>query len=95
MGKQVGPLTRTGGGSIVFTGSAIAHKGYANHDVMAAAKGAVAGRQLPIVSMPVVLALQGGRSPHPFVSARKFSFAEAHDTDLFEQELFRGYKIAV
>ena len=67
-------MTRTGGGSIVFTGSAIAHKGYANHDVMAAAKGAVAGKQLPIVLMPVGLALQGGRSPHPCVSARQLQF---------------------
>lgn len=41
---QVGPMRKTGGGSIVFNGSAIAHKGYANHDVMAAAKGAVAGQ---------------------------------------------------
>ena len=28
----------------MFNGSAIAHRGYANHDVMAAAKGAVAGQ---------------------------------------------------
>ena len=40
---QVGPMMKSGGGSIVFNGSAIAHKGYANHDVMAAAKGAIAG----------------------------------------------------
>lgn len=36
-------MTKSGGGSIVFNGSAIAHRGYANHDMMAAAKGAVAG----------------------------------------------------
>ena len=36
-------MMKSGGGSVVFNGSAIAHKGYANHDVMAAAKGAIAG----------------------------------------------------
>ena len=50
-------MTKSGGGSIVFNGSAIAHRGYANHDMMAA-KGAVAGgTSLECMEQPMCLRL--------------------------------------
>lgn len=36
-------MMKSGGGSIAFCSSAIAHRGFANHDALAAAKGAVSG----------------------------------------------------
>jgi hypothetical protein len=38
-------MTKSGGGSIAFIGSAITYSDHANHDMMAAAKGAVAGEK--------------------------------------------------
>jgi hypothetical protein len=36
-------MMKSGGGSIALCSSAIAHRGFANHDALAAAKGAVSG----------------------------------------------------
>lgn len=47
---QVGPMMSSGGGSIVLCSSSIAHRGMANHDALAAAKGAVSSLALSAAS---------------------------------------------
>lgn len=47
---QVGPMMSSGGGSIALCSSSIAHRGMANHDALAAAKGAVSGLALSAAS---------------------------------------------
>lgn len=47
---QVGPMMSSGGGSIVLCSSSIAHRGTANHDALAAAKGAVSSLALSAAS---------------------------------------------
>ncbi len=72
-------MRKTGGGSIVFNGSAIAHRGYANHDVMAAAKGAVAGQPALIASLlmvPVLIPVNAPLVLHVNVGHRQVVIAQ-------------------
>ena len=48
--RQVGAMMSSGGGSIALCSSSIAHRGTANHDALAAAKGAVSSLALSAAS---------------------------------------------
>lgn len=45
-------MMKSGGGSIAFCSSAIAHRGFANHDALAAAKGAVSDVLYHYIAVP-------------------------------------------